>query len=396
MNESVALFERTSTDSGEFLRRVTHTLPLIQQESVGTERDRSLSPALLQALHRDRMFRMLLPRSLGGLELDPISFARAMEMLATVDGSTAWCVGQASGCAMAAAYLPPWAAAQVFSDPSSVLAWGPGQGQAARVDNGYLVTGTWRFASGSGHATWLGARCTLEGTDPAAGITVLFPKSQAAMKDIWKVMGLKGTGSNEYSLDKLFVPADFSFEPDYTLVPTDTCSAREPGSLYKLSGMIIYSVAFASVALGLARAALDQLIVLTGAKLPRAAPHLMKFDPTVQLQVGQAEAKLRSARAFLFETIGAIWSDVLTGAVTVDIDARMNLRLASTNAIHAATEVVESAYKMAGASAIFESAPFERRFRDMYSVSQQLQGRMGHMVTYGKHILGADPDLTFV
>src|ERR1700744_4998190 len=134
--------------------------------SAEIERTRRLPPALLDQLHEAGLFRLLLPRSSNGIETDPLTFFHVIETIARADASTAWCLSQAGGCAMSAAYLDLPVAHAIFGDPRAVLAWGPGpKVRAIECEGGYRVTGVWAFASGGRHATWLGAHCPVYAAD---------------------------------------------------------------------------------------------------------------------------------------------------------------------------------------------------------------------------------------
>jgi alkylation response protein AidB-like acyl-CoA dehydrogenase len=381
----------TDTD---WVARAHALAPLITSLSPRIESERALPGELLSALHEARLFRLLLPRSLGGAELEPAVLVEVIETLAAADGSTAWCVGQASGCAMTAAYLAPDIACEVFGAADAVLAWGASNttAKAIAVAGGYRVTGTWLFASGNRHAGWLGGHCTVcepDGT-PRPGPdgrplerTVLFPRSQAAIEDVWQVMGLRGTGSDSYSVADLFVDAAHSITRDIAL------DRREAGPLYRFTTVQIYAMSFAGVALGLARASLDAYIALAKVKKPHHGQPL-RDSPAVQIEVALAEAVLQSARSLLLETARALWRHAVeTGELPLDLRAR--LRLAATYAIRQARTVVETAYTAAGAIAIFDSQPFERRFRDMHAVSQQVQASAAHLEAAGQYFLGLPP-----
>src|SRR6201994_4650824 len=130
------------------------------------EATRRLAPALVDRLHEAKLFRLLLPRSASGIETDPVTFFHVIETIAKADASTAWCLSQAGGCAMSAAYLDLPVAQAIFGDPRAVLAWGPGpKVKAIECEGGYRVTGVWAFASGGRHATWLGAHCPIYQAD---------------------------------------------------------------------------------------------------------------------------------------------------------------------------------------------------------------------------------------
>jgi alkylation response protein AidB-like acyl-CoA dehydrogenase len=377
-----------------WIERARSLAPLIGSLASRIEAERALPPELLSALHREKLFRLLLPESLGGAELEPVPFIEAVEAIAAADGSTGWCIGQASGCSMSAAYLAPEIAHEIFGAGDAVLAWGATNSTAKAVPlaGGYRVTGKWLFASGSRHAAWLGGHCTICAADgtPHLGAngkpferTLLFPRDAAAIEDVWQVIGLKGTGSDSYSVTDLFVDDAHCFARDTAQ------DRREASPLYRFSTHQIYGMAFAAVSLGLARASLDGFIALAGAKKSNTGQAL-RDHPATQIEVALAEASLLSARSLLLETADALWHHaVATGELPLDL--RVRLRLASTYAIREARKVVETAYTAAGATAIFESQPFERRFRDMHAVSQQVQAQTANLELAGQYLLGLPP-----
>ena len=377
----------------DYSRRARELAPGLVAAADQIEHGRELPEAVVDALVERGLFRLLLPRSLGGAELLPADFVPIIEEIAKADASTAWCLNQASGCSMTAAYLERDAACEIFGGPRGILAWGPGPGTARIVDGGYRVSASWSFASGSHNASWLGCHvpiveadgtpCLHAGGSPVVR-TMLFPKSSAKMTDIWHVIGLKGTGSDRFSVEDLFVPEQHS-------ATRDDDTRREKGLLYRFSSLQLYAAGFAGVAMGIARGMLDAFVELARDKVPFRSGGALRDNHLIQSQVAQAEARLSAARAFLLGSLEEITGDVAcVGHIT--LDQRMTVRLASTFAIHQSLQVVDTAYHAAGSSAIFEENPFERRFRDMHTVSQQLQGRQEHFETVGQYLLGLDPN----
>src|SRR5215471_2171130 len=190
----------TPTGSSDCIARAKELAPLLAAQAARMERERELAPEVLTALHDAQLCRMLLPSSCGGLEVDPITFLQAVEELAKADGSTAWCVVQACGCSMSAAYVAPQVAREIFGDSCAVMAWGPieATGKAVAAEGGYRASGRWSFASGIKHADWLGCHCPLLEADgrPRLGgegrpaeRTMLIPKTSAKVTDIWRVIG---------------------------------------------------------------------------------------------------------------------------------------------------------------------------------------------------------------
>jgi indole-3-acetate monooxygenase len=379
----------------DYLRRARELGPELEVAAEEIERRRELPDPIVEALTERGLFRLLLPRAFGGAELRPAAYVAVIEEIAKHDASTAWCLGQACGCTMTSAHLDPEVALEIFGGKRGIVAWGPpGPAEARAVSGGYRLTGTWSFASGSHHATWLGAHVAIltpDGTPqlrPDGGPvvrTLLFPKASAKFADIWHVVGLRGTGSDSYTVTDLFVLEK------YTVLREATPKPRQPGRLYAFSSSNIYASGFAGVALGIARGALDAFIDLARDKIPRGAKQTLRDNNMIQAQVSQSDARLSSARAFLLGSLDEIWREVgKAGRLTMDHNT--TIRLASTWAIHQAREVVDTAYHAAGATAIFESNPFERRFRDIHTVIQQYQGRQAHFETVGQALLGLEPE----
>lgn len=383
----------------DYIDRAKALGPLLDRCTAEIERERRLPAAVVDAMLDAGLFRMLLPRPLNGGETDPLTFVQVLEAIARHDASTAWCLGQTGVCAMAAAYLPRDSALAIWGDRRGVLAWGAAAPpvKAIAVAGGYRVTGSWSFASGGHHATWIGGHCIIAEADGTprkteAGKlvprTLLFPVSKVAWTDIWDVIGLNGTGSDMYSVTDLFVPDSFTINRD------DPTERRYEAPLYRFRTDQMYSSGFAGVALGIARGMLDAFMDLANEKTPRGYKSTMRMSAVVQTEVAEAEARLRAARLYLLGTLAEAWRSVQHAELS--IDHRMSIRLASTHVIGEARRIAEGAYHSAGTTSVFASNPFERRLRDINSVSQQLQGRRTHFETVGKYLLGLEAETLFL
>ena len=373
---------------------------LLREEAPKTEALGQLTPAVVEALHARGLYRTLLPRSLNGSAVGLETFVKIMETLAAADASTAWCVGQASGCSMAAAYVDaPVAKAIWGDDPRGVLAWGfLIEGRAKVVPGGYQVTGKWAFGSGGHHASWMGAHCHVELPDgsllkDANGTlierTMLLRQDQLTWIKTWDVVGLRGTGSDTYTVSDLFVPDAYTVRRDLD------SERRIDDPFYKFTTTSAYSTGFAGVSMGIARGMLDALRALAQDKKPSATARVLRDSPVMHHLMAENEAKLRSARAFVLETIRD-GEDCIRRTGSLDMDNRVLMRLATTTAIRRAKEVAEFAYHEAGATAIFASNAFERKMRDIHASAQQVQGRTGHIEVCGQHFLGQTPQGRFI
>jgi len=354
-----------------------------------------LTPTVVEALHKHGLYRTLLPQSLNGYGAGLETFVKVMEILAAAEASTAWCIGQASGCSMAAAYVDTPVARRIWGDdPRGVLAWGfQLQGIAKVVPGGFEVTGKWGFGSGGHHASWMGAHCHVELPDgsllkDANGAlverTMLLEQSKLNWIPNWNVVGLRGTGSDSYTLDRVFVPEAFTVRRDLD------AERRIDDPFFRFTTTNAYSSGFAAVSMGIARAMLEELKALAQTKKPSSTSRTLRDSPVMHHLIAENEAKLRSARAFVLETIRDAEAGIReTGAMRSE--DRVLMRLATTTAIKRAKEVAEFAYHEAGATAIFAANPFERRMRDIHAAAQQVQGRTGHIEVCGQYFLGLNP-----
>jgi indole-3-acetate monooxygenase len=229
----------TDAQGIDYVRRARELAPELAAAADEIERRRELPEPVVDALFERGFYRLLLPRSLGGAELLPARFVPVIEEIAKADASTAWCLNQASGCSMTAAYLEPAAACEIFGGLRGILAWGPGPGSARIVEGGYRVTASWSFASGSHNATWLGCHVPIVEANGTPRLnpdgspvvqTMLFPKSNARMTEIWHVIGLKGTGSNKFSVEDLFVPQRHTATRDDETSASRVCSIASAAS----------------------------------------------------------------------------------------------------------------------------------------------------------------------
>jgi alkylation response protein AidB-like acyl-CoA dehydrogenase len=372
--------------------------PLIAEAADQIERDQQIPAPLLVKIIETRLPRMLLPRSAGGDEIEPWIYLRAIEEISRYDGSVGWNLFVANSAALIAPFIPLRAAKAIFDDPRGWIAWGPpNEHTATAVPGGYRITGEWHFASGSRQATWMGAHAHVVEPDGSLRLnrsgrptmkTLLFPKHQATPIHDWDTLGMRGTASEGYRLDDLFVPEEF------TGTREDPSLRRDPGPLYAFTMQGLYSVGVAGVALGIARAMLDEFIALAKAKTPRGLARLADM-PVVQSDVAHREAALGSGRAYLTEILRDVW-DQADDIAPIDTAARIRVRLGCAQAIRSAIETADYVYKAAGVSAIFKGTPFERRFRDMHTLSQQIQSRDAHFEMVGKIMFNGDPDGRFL
>ena len=399
----------------DWVGRAKALRPMLESAAARIEQAKKMPPDVLDALHDAEMFRMMTPRSVGGAELNLVTYAQVVAAIAEGDASTAWCIAQISGSSMCAAYLEPSVAKEIFGDANSSFTWGFASGpppcRAVPVPGGWIVNGTWTFASGNRLCQWLGGHVQLCDKDAEPLFqsdgrpverTMLFPRSSALVReDIWEVVGLVGTGSDAYSVTELFVPKKYSVVPrgigrDQQLPEGVSAEPdlerREQGVLYKHSNQTVFQVGLSSVAIGLARAMLDTFIALAKTKSPSSAIRPLRDDTWIQARIAQADAKISAAHAWLIQLLREAWHECATSG-EISFPLRVKIRAACTHQINEARDAVDMIYLEAGATAIFRNNPFERRFRDMHTVSQQVQGSIARMQSVGQYYLGMNPQL---
>src|SRR5882762_8787720 len=313
------------------------------------ERIQAFPEPLLTKLHESRLFRLLLPRSVSGEQVEPWVYLAAIEEIARHDGSLGWNMFVANSSALIAPFIPLEAARRIYSDPRGLISWGPpNQHKAVAAPGGYRITGEWHFSSGYRQANWIGAHAHVVEPDGSLRLnrhgrptirTLLMPKDKTTPIHDWNTLGMRGTASEGYACRDVFVPEEFS-------------GTREDPSLRRDTGP------------------LDAFIELALEKAPRNLGRLAD-SPVVQSDVARREADLGSARAFLVEILKEVWEGA-DDVEPIGTAERVQLRLGCTQAIHVAERTADWVYKAAGTSAIFLGTPFERRFRDIHTLSQQI------------------------
>jgi indole-3-acetate monooxygenase len=375
----------------DWVGRAKSLVPMLEAAGPACDAEGELPSQVVDALHEAGLFRLLIPRDVGGEEVDLLTFSEVIEAIAEGDGSTAWCLGQNAVSNMTSAYMPHDAAKKMFCERRVALAWGAGvNGRAEEADGGYLVTGQWGFASGSRHATWIGGQAPIVAPDGSRRLEqdgtptyrmFVFPKEVCRIKNNWDVSGLRGTGSDSYEITRIYVPTSHAF--------LRTVPAPHAGVLYRTPLAAIYPIAFASVALGLAKAILEAFLDMARNKTPRGLKPMRESD-AIQSLLGHAATRLGSARTNLHQTITEVRGRAL------DDDRDIKLRADTTFAICEATAVADLLYHEAGATAILADQPFERRFRDIHAVAQQVQGRRANFELVGKRMLGLETGPLFL
>jgi indole-3-acetate monooxygenase len=366
--------------------------PRILAERERIEAARRLPEDLTQELARAGFFRIYLPAAYGGLDLTPMAATEVFEELARADASVAWCVWNGNTYWTTVRW-PKEVAQAIFADPDTILANSTRpSGRAVVVEGGYRVSGRWSLVSGCQFSAWFILMCIVHEDGkprllPAGGPEFRFmlcPAADCNIVDTWTVAGLRGTGSHDVVVQDRFVPAPYaSFHTD-PLVLTDP--------RYKLPHSSRINPGLGAMALGIARSAIEALIELAGGKRHERTSQPLAEDRGAQTRLSQAEALVRSARLFLFDTVERVWHDVLAGREAT-VEARAQGRLASWHAVTSACQAVDLVYLTGGATSLYATCPIERAFRDVHAITQHIGVQPRNLETTGRVLFGLEPDV---
>jgi indole-3-acetate monooxygenase len=365
----------------DLLRAARDVADIVEAHADRAERDRKLPNAVVKALRDADLLRMCVPRAYGGPEADPVTMAKAIETVSIADGAAGWCTMIASTTSSLSAFLPPATAQEIFGDRRNVSGgvFAP-NGTGCAVEGGWKVSGVWNWGSGTQHCQFICA-----GTRIGDDIRLMFfDAADVRIHDTWRTSGLRGTGSNEFSVDEVFVPRARSMSARGARPTVEVPLAAFPN-------FTLLAVGVAAVALGLARRAIEEFVEVAVDKHPQFSQRTLAQVGTNQTDLARAEAGLRAARAFLYGEVADAWEMALNGG-GVDVDARVRIRLAGANAVDAATRAIDSVYTMAGGTAIFETSLLQRCLRDVHVVSQHIMVAPRLFETLGKHLFGTEID----
>jgi indole-3-acetate monooxygenase len=369
--------------------------PALSAASDEIERERHLPPAIVEQLKRAGMFRLAMPKSWGGLELDFPTQVRVIETLCTFDASAGWCVMIGIDGGYITAYIDQSEARAMYRDidsPTAITFFPPGK--ALKHGAGYVVNGRWPFGSGCQHADWLvGHFAIFDGDSPRMmpnGFPEtrfgFFPAAECEILDTWKSVGLRGSGSHDWQVKDRFIAEERTFN----------LAAPKPyreGPLNILPNLLLYKLA--GVPLGIARGAIDDFVAIASSKAltfksPTKNQPTLRDEAYAQNAVAQAEALVGSARAFVYETFEEMWQVLASGEMP-SLKCRARARLAMVHASATCTQAVEMVYKANGGASVYSGNPLERRLRDIQTAGQHTVVSMKTWEAAGRVLLGLDP-----
>ncbi len=382
------------------LSRARALAPIIREQAEAAERDRRLARPVFEALRDAGLFRLFTPRSLGGLEADPVTVARVTEEIALADSAAGWALQAGNTSAWWAGHYPSEGVAELFADGPDLLmaaSFSPPQ-RAEPVAGGYQITGRGPLASTINDSPWLGVTAIVfDGDQPRttpfwpAIIGVALRTSEVTIVDTWHSLGMRGTDSQDVVMERVFVPERRTFG----VAPVYQPEAHFTGPLYRLPALAATDVIIAPVALAIARNAIDALRELADRKTPLGSMKTMRHRGAVQFALAEAEAQFRAARLLFYDTLAATWQRALANEAPT-LEQRADLMLASAHAVRTSAHIADLMHRMGGSNGLYQRSPLERHFRDAQTVRQHGFLSESRFETVGQVYLGLEPEFGFV
>lgn len=365
-----------------------------------TERERRLAPPVLDALRAAGLFRLFTPRAFGGLEIDPVTFARVVEEVSTFDSAAGWAFQAGATGAWWTSRMSPEGVAELYADGPDLMmtaSFNPPH-RAEEVPGGYRITGRGPLASTIHDSQWvLMSALVSDGDQPRMTpvgpeiISVVMRTSEVEIIDTWNSLGMRGTDSNDVAANGVFVPRSRAFDlsPDY--VP----SAPFDGPLYQMPALAATFTIIAPVALATASCAIRELRDIVATKVPLGSMKTARDRGAVQSAVAEAEATVRSARLFFYEALTTAWQQAVTQK-PFTLQDKADLMLASTWAVRSAARATDLMHRMGGTNGIYARNRLERYFRDAQTVRHHGFVSDSRLETVGQVYLGVAPEFPFV
>ena len=350
------------------------------------DRNRKLDQDASDAMAEAGFYRLFVPTHLGGLEASPVISAKVFERLAQGNAACGWVAFIAATSGSTLASIPEESAKQIFAHPNVMVAgvFAP-SGKAHVEENGVTVNGRWQWGSGTQNADWVLGGCMVDdGSEQPSQHMVLMPASAISFLDTWHVSGLQGTGSTDYQVTNLQGSRGHIVGYDKNRPP------KRP--LYQFPQFTLLAIGIGAVALGIGRAAIDELVNLAQSKKRINSKATLADRVHSHLEVARAEATLRSARAFYYQSIESAWNTAISGE-KVSVDQRRDIRLATTHAVEASIKTVDAMYTLGGGAAVYRDSPLQRHFRDVHMASQHIMVAPSTLETVGRLYLGQEAQI---
>jgi indole-3-acetate monooxygenase len=387
-------------DAQQVVRAAAALQPTLRSYHEQIEREQRLPPALVEQMRAAGFYQMVIPRSLGGLQVDPLTYLRVAELLAEGLGSVGWNITNNSIGQLVTLGLPDDGVHEIYAHGADTIIAGTavqGGGQAVPVEGGYRVTGHWTFGSGCQESAWMLGSFQIVDDDgqprrrPDGGSMYwrgVFPRDQAqVVPGSWEVAGMRGTGSFDWTVKDVFLPERRTMI--HAGIPLDNQWARWPGITYALPSQCWVGPHHSAVITGIARAGISALIALAIEKTPRGRTFRLCDNPQVQEAIGRADAILNAGRAYRTAMITELWNTIAAGEETT-LEQRARCRLASTYAADSAREAMDMVYRLGGSTSFKCESRLAECWRDLHVVGQTVTIAPEWYPIGGRAFLGMD------
>jgi len=387
-------------DAQPVVRAAAAMRPVLRDYQEEIEREQRLPTALVEQLRAAGFYRMVIPRSLGGLQVDPLTYQRVVELLSEGVGSVGWNIANNSIVQLVTLGLPDAGVREIYGPgPVPTLAGTAvqGGGQAVPVAGGYRISGRWSFGSGCQESAWmLGSFQILDDGEPRRrpdGGSLywrgVFPRAETEIvPESWDVAGLRGTGSFDWTVNDVFLPERRTMV--HAGIPLDNQWSHWPGITYALPSQAWVGPHHSSVITGIARAGIDALMALAMEKTPRGRTGMLCDNPQVQDAVGRADAILNAGRTYRAAMIAEMWNTIAAGNDTT-LEQRARCRLASTYAADTAREAMDLVYRHGGSTSFKRDSRLAECWRDLHVVGQTVTVAPEWYPIGGRALMGMDP-----
>jgi alkylation response protein AidB-like acyl-CoA dehydrogenase len=388
-------FQGPITDDQDVVEVVESFAEELLSRSSEFEEQGYVSQDLADRLAELGLFRLCNPHDYGGPGRSPVDYARLVEALAKYDGSTAWIVFIGISSALAACKLSPEVVSKMLAEPKAITAgvFAP-MGRAVACEKndqqGFRLNGQWQWGSGSRNAAYIsGGGFVVDNSGQILKLangapdqrSFVMPVCDVELLDTWHVTGLKGTGSTDFRATDVFVPADMAARP------FDITDRSHPIHAYPLFSTL--SIGIGAVSLGLAGACLREFLSMAGAKTPMGSSRTLAMKTATHSRVAGATARLRSARLYFYDAIQTAW-DVARATNATTVETRADARLATSHAVNASAEVIDSLYTLAGGTSVYLKSPIQQHFRDIHVATQHMMVNEASLELIGRIQLGLD------
>ena len=384
------------TDVEALHQGVEKIAPVLRENAAVADRECRLPDASVEAMREVGLYRMWIPRALGGFEIDPVSAFDLVEEIARVDAAAAWNLYMSVNPSIVGMWLPEQGADEVFAGEPRFAGTLVPPMTALPVDGGYRITGRIPFVSGCHAATWLiftavptddGTPRTTEDGHPVT-VLVFLPRAEWQIVENWDVLGMRGTGSHDVTVDDVFVP-------DHRAPLLVPFADAPPGPAFQgpLYRMVIWqgTAVMAAVALGIAHTAVAEVTELATAKTPAFTTVPLRERAVAQSEIARAEGHRCAARAYLREVLAEGYAACEAGR-PFETEHRRSIQLAAAHGVEAAATAVRLVHQVAGTSAIRNNRPFAAHFRDVHTVTQHAFVSPSRYESVGQLMFGLPPE----